>query len=86
MGQIKEINIKSCTYYLFNDMVNIKNFDPNCVEIDKTSYKNIDICYIGCITIKDHVNIHSVNPLYCIIDKADDFTAGNPNGKETMLK
>ena len=60
MGQIKEINIKSCTYYLFNDMVNIKNFDPNCVEIDKTSYKNIDICYIGCITIKDHVNIHSV--------------------------
>ena len=31
-------------------------------------------------------NIHSINPLYCIIDKADDFTAGNPNGKETMLK
>ena len=37
---------------LFNDMINIKNFDPNLLEIDKKSYKNIDIYYIGYITTK----------------------------------
>ena len=52
MGGIKEINIKNRTYYFFNDMINIKNFDSNLLKIDKKSYKNIDICYIGCITIK----------------------------------
>ena len=33
-------------------MINIKNFDPNLPEIDKKSYKNIDIYYIGYITTK----------------------------------
>ena len=43
MGNIKEINIKNQTYYFFNDMINIKDFDPNLLKIDKTSYKNIDV-------------------------------------------
>ena len=66
MGNIKEINIKSRTSYFFDDMINIKNVDSNLLKIDKKSYKNIDIYYIGCITKKgfDYVNIHSVNPLY----------------------
>ena len=37
--------------------------------MEKKSYKDIDIYYIGCITIKkfgDCENIHSVNPLYLI--------------------
>ena len=29
MGDIKQINIKNRTYYFFNDMINIKNFDSN---------------------------------------------------------
>ena len=33
-------------------MINIKNFDPNLLETDKKSYKNIDIYYIGYITTK----------------------------------
>ena len=41
MGNIKQINIKNRTYYLFDEMINIKNFDPNQIKIDK-SYKNID--------------------------------------------
>ena len=28
-GNIKEINIKNQTYYFFDDMINIKDFDPN---------------------------------------------------------
>ena len=41
MGDIKEINIK--TYYFFNDMINIQNFNSNLIKIDKKSYKIIDI-------------------------------------------
>ena len=53
MRNIKEISIKNQTYYFFDDMVNITSFDPNLLKIDKKSYKNIDIYYIGYITVKD---------------------------------
>ena len=43
MGSIKETNIKYQTYYFFDDMINIKDFNSNLLKIDKTSYKNIDI-------------------------------------------
>ena len=52
MGNIKQINIKNRTCYSFNDTINIKNFDPSLMKIDKKSYKNIGIYYIGYITIK----------------------------------
>ena len=52
MGNIKQINIKSCIYYFFNDIINIKDFDPSLIKIDKKLYKNIGIYYIGHITIK----------------------------------
>ena len=73
MGNIKEVKIKNQTYYFFNDMINITNFDPNLLKIDKKSYKNIDIYYIGYITMKDsdYVKIKSVNPLYLIINEVD---------------
>ena len=73
MGNIKEINIKNQTYYFFNDMININDFDPNLLKIDKKSYKNIDIYYIGYITVKDsnYVKINTVNPLYLIISEVD---------------
>ena len=72
MGNIKEINIKNRTYCLFNDMINIKDFDSSQLKIDKKSYKNLGIYYIGYITIKsisDYENINSLNPLYLIILK-----------------
>ena len=47
MGQVKEINIKNRTYYFFNDMINIEEFDSNLLKADKKSYKGIDIYYIG---------------------------------------
>ena len=74
MGQVKKINIKNRTYYFFNDMVNIEVFDPNLLKIDKKSYKNMDIYYIGYMAIKkidDYENIHSVNPLYLMIGEVD---------------
>ena len=55
-------------------MINIKNFDSNLLKIDKNSYKDINIYYIGYITIKkidEYENIHSVNVLYLIIGEVD---------------
>ena len=73
MVNIKEVNIKNQTCYFFDDMINIKNFDPSSLKIDKKSYKSIDIYYIGYINVKDsdHVKINSVNSLYLIINEVD---------------
>ena len=60
MGNIKQINIKNWTYYFFNDMINIRDFDLSLLKIGKKSYKNIRIYNTGYITIKkidDYENI-----------------------------
>ena len=80
MGEIKQINIKNWTYYFYNDIIDLKDFDAKLLKIDKKSYKNIDIYYIGYITIKkidDYESIYSVNPLHLRIFHA----SGNIEGK-----
>ena len=65
------MNIKSRTYYFYNDFVNLNDFESNLLKIDKKLYKNIDIYYIGYVTIKknnDYDSIYSVNPLYFCIN------------------
>ena len=52
MGKVKESNIKNWTYCYFNDIINIKDFHSNLLKIDKKQYKDINIYYIGYITIK----------------------------------
>ena len=52
MGEIKQINIKNRTYYFYNDIIDLKDFDAKLLKIDKKSYKNIDIYYIGYSTIR----------------------------------
>ena len=37
--KVKYIDIKNRTYYFFNDIINIKKFDPNNITIDKKSNK-----------------------------------------------
>ena len=52
MEKIKQINIKNRTYYFYDDMINIKDFDSNLLKVDQKSFKNIGIFYIGYITKK----------------------------------
>ena len=76
MGEVKQINIKNRTYYFYNDMINLKNFEPNLLRIDRKSYKNIGIYNIGYIAIKkidDCENIYSVNPLYLLVNHANGY-------------
>ena len=76
MGEIKQINIKNPTYYFYNDIIDLKNFDAWLLKIDKKSFKDIGIYNIGYITIKkidDCKNIHSGSPLYLRIDHASGY-------------
>ena len=76
MRVVKQIDIKNRTYYFYIDMINIKNFNPNLLKIDKKPYKDIGIYNIGYFTIKkvdDYENIYSVNPLYLIANYANGY-------------
>ena len=75
MRNLKELSINNSTYYFYNDIINIKYFHSNLLKIDKKQYKEIDIYYIGYITIKkigNCKNIKSVNPLYLMIHSATE--------------
>ena len=72
MGKVKQINIKNQNYYFYNDQISLKDFDARLLKVDKKDYKEIDIYYIGYVTVKKIANcnnINSVNPLYLMIDK-----------------
>ena len=76
MGTVKQTDIKNRTYYFYNDMINIKIFDPILLKIDKKSYKDIGIYnvgYIKILKIDDCENIYVVNPLYLIIAHANGY-------------
>ena len=76
MGDVKQINIKNRTCYFYNNMINLKKFEPNLFKIDRKSCKNIDIYNIDYITIKkidDCENIYSVNPLYLLVNHETDI-------------
>ena len=47
MRQTKQINIKNRSYYLYRNLTDLKKFDTEYLKIDKKSFKNIDIYYIG---------------------------------------
>ena len=36
---VKNINIKNLTYYFFDDIINVKDFDQSNIKIDERSYK-----------------------------------------------
>ena len=72
MGEIKQINIKNRTYYFCNDHINLKDFDARLLKFDKKDYNEINIYYIGYVTVKkiaNYNNINSVNPLYLMINE-----------------
>ena len=56
MGVVKQIDIKNRTYYFYNDMNNIKNFENSCLEIllkiNKKSYKDISITTMNILQLR----------------------------------
>ena len=47
---VRQINIKNRTYYFYNDLINIKNFDPRLLRSDKKTSMNLGIYYIDYVT------------------------------------
>ena len=87
MGEVKQINFKNRTYYFYNDMINIKNFEPNLLKIDTKSYKNIGIYNIGYITIKkidDCEYIYRVNHLHLLVNHANRYIE-EKNGNNYLI-
>ena len=68
MGKVKQINIKNLIYYLYNDQIDLKDFDAKLSNIDKKDYE-IDIAYITFKEIANCNNINSANPLFLMINE-----------------
>ena len=85
-NKVIDIDIKNHTYCIFDD-INIKDIDPNNIEIDKRSYKDILIYYIRYVTIKDSKTIKNncVNPLYLIFSKVNEYFGDLNKNKYMML-
>ena len=69
------MNIKNRTYYFYNDLINIKDFDTRLLKLEKKTINgaSLSIYYIGYITKKPGWNLKSVNPLYLMINRIDCF-------------
>ena len=72
---VRDIDIKNRTYYFFNVIINIKNFDSDNIKLDEKPYRNIFIYYIGYVKIKDfkYVKINSVNPFYLTFNEVNGY-------------
>ena len=67
----KQLNIKNRTYYFYNDLINTLNFETNDLKLDKKTWKDIDIYYIGYVDKNkpDDWKINNVNLLYLMFNK-----------------
>ena len=62
---IKSLEIKNQSYYYWNDIIFIDDFNIKFFKIAKReSRAGIDICYIGYAVNKLEYNMNSVKPLY----------------------
>ena len=46
MGQVEKLSIKNQSYYFFDNIINIKNFQSNLLKIHKKRHEDFDV-YIG---------------------------------------
>ena len=76
-----QLNIKNRTIYFYNDLINLKIFDPRLLKLDKKSSLDISIYYIGYVTKKPKYNINSVNPRFLLISELDRFIEENQGSK-----
>ena len=86
-NKLKEIDIKICACYFFDDMINIRNLYPNKIEVDEKSYKNILIYHIGYVKMKDltYAKLNNINSLYLIIDKINGYIEESNGNKYLTL-
>ena len=55
MAITKQMKIKNRTYYFYNDLIKLFDFDRNMLKLDKKIFKGINIYYIGYVTKKRRI-------------------------------
>ena len=88
MGEVKQINIKNWTYYLYNDMINLKQNWAKLVKnwqkiIQKHWYYNIG--YVTIKNIDEYESIYSANPLYLRVNHANRYIEEKNGNKYLIL-
>ena len=63
----KQLALKGRSYYFFNDIICLKEFDSKMLKLTKNDCGNRYVYHINYITKKSELNIDSINPLYLII-------------------
>ena len=85
MDTTKQINIKNWTYYFYNYIIDIENFDAKLLKINKKSYKDIDVFNIWYVTKKLVIVwiivYNSVNPLYLGITRVNLYIEEKDSNK-----
>ena len=71
--EINRLNINNKTYYFWDDIISINDFDPNLLKVDKKNILNYNVYNISYTTKKPKYNINSVNPLYLSIKYLKGF-------------
>ena len=87
MGKVKQLEIKNRTYYFYNDMINPKNFESNLLKIVKNITRALIFTILDTLQLKKLViceNIHSVNPLYLLINQASGYIE-EKNGNKYLI-
>ena len=77
----KQINLKNRTYYFWNDQIWLSKFDAKNSKLDKQSYEDMHIYYIGYVAKKPEYNTDSFHPLYLIIKGFEGYVEENNGNK-----
>ena len=88
MGTVKQINIKNRTYYFYSDIIDLKDFDARLLKVEKKYYNEIDIYYIGYVTVKNIANCNNINhvkTLYLMINEMIGHFEGKNENKYLVL-
>ena len=52
MGTIKQIDIKNRTYYFYNDIIELENFDSSLLKIDKNHIRTSVFTILDTLQLK----------------------------------
>ena len=76
MITFRQINTNYPPHYFFDDMINIKHFDPSLLDIYKIPFKSTDdvTCSIRYITVK---SLDNDNGLYLIFNNVNGYIKCN---------
>ena len=65
----KQLYIDNRSYYFYDDLINVLNFEASNLNGTKKTWKAIAIYFIAYVDKKADWNVNSVNPLYLLINR-----------------